>query len=258
MSGRLACRLARYPVGSVILVALVTCRSSPLDPTAELTASASSANFVYHWSPGDVEPDSAYQERHLDWLVSRLGIAPSEPLEYFKYRDTRQLAELTGHTQGTGFAEDGNYRFHTIWPKDNHEYVHALIIAQVGTAPGLFNEGVAVAHHGASISGPLDGDPLWNGSPVREQVRLLRDAGSIPQLDALIENDSFQQLNPGLSYPVAGSFVRYLIDVHGSAPLIGLIARCPRNAQASRVRAVFLEEFGEELDTLWSRWLAWL
>jgi hypothetical protein len=93
---------------------------------------------------------------------------------------------------------------------------------------------------------------------VRQQVRLLSDSGTLPQLDALIENDSFQQLDPGLTYPVAGSFVRYLIDTHGPAPLIELMARCPRNAQASTVRAVFWEEFGEELDTLWSRWLAWL
>lgn len=258
MFGRVTCPLVRSLGASVVLVASFACQASPVDPVRELTASTSSTNFLYHWSPGDAQPDSAYQERHLAWLVSRLGIAPSRPLEYFKYQDARQLTAITGHTQGTGFAEDGNYRFHTIWPKDNHEYVHALVAAEVGTPPALFNEGVAVAHHGASISGPLDGDPLWNGSPLREQVRSLWDSGRVPELDALIENGSFQQLDPGLSYPVAGSFVRYLIDALGPDPLISLIARCPRNATASMVRAVFRDEFGEELDTFWAEWLSWL
>lgn len=251
-------RFVAFAAAFAAVVPAVGCGSSPTDPLAELSVTATSAHFVYHWSPGDEPPDSAYQERHLAWLTAGLGVEPSGPLEYFKYRDSEQLAELTGHTRGTGFAEDGGYRFHTIWAKDNHEYVHALITAEVGTPPALFNEGVAVAHHGASFSGELDGDPLWNGLPVRGQVRSLRDAGGVPSLNALLENGAFHGVDAGVSYPVAGSFVRYLIDVYGPDRLVSLLASCPRDASASTVRATVLEAYDMEIDTLWAEWLAWL
>lgn len=252
----------RLHIGDLTLVATAlafgACGSGPLDPTAELSSTMTSASFVYHWSPGDEPPDSAYEERHLAWVVAELGVRPTRRFEYFKYRDVDQLRKITGHTQGTGFAEEGNYRFHTIWPKDNHEYVHALILAEVGTPPALFNEGLAVAHHGSSISGPFDGDPLWNGEPVRKRVRAIRDAHQLPTLDALLPNLDFQKVDGNVSYPVAGSFVRRLIDESGPEPLLSLIARCPRDASATTIRTRFQEAYGEEIETAWARWLAWL
>jgi hypothetical protein len=240
------------------VLAIGACGTDPLDPTVELSRTMRSANFVYHWSPGDEAPDSIYQERHLAWLTSELGVRPTRRFEYFKYRDVEQLRRITGHTQGTGFAEEGNYRFHTIWPKDNHEYVHALILAEVGTPPALFDEGIAVAHHGASISGAFDGDPLWNGEPVRMRVRAIRDGHELPSLDALLPNLDFQKVDPNVAYPVAGSFVRHLIDETGPVPLLSLIADCPRNASAATIRARFRDAYGEEIDTAWGRWLDWL
>lgn len=245
-------------VALVACVASTACGTDPVDPFVELSASATSTHFEYHWTPGDEPPDTVYQERHLAWLVSKLGVEPSQPLVYLKYRDQQQLAELTGHTQGTGFAEPGTYRFHTVWPKDNHEYIHAIITAEIGTPPAFLNEGVAVAHHGASFTGPLDGDPLWNGSPVRPQVRSLRDSGLVPALDVLLENLPFQQIDGGVSYPVAGSFVRYLIDEEGPEKLLLLVSRSPRDASKSSLRTIFRDVYGVEIDGVWAEWLAWL
>lgn len=190
--------------------------------------------------------------------MSTLEVEPSQPLEYLKYRDQQQLTELTGHTQGTGFAEPGTYRFHTIWPKDNHEYIHVIIAAEIGTPPALLNEGVAVAHHGASLTGPLDGDPLWNCSPVRPQVRSMRDSGRVPPLDLLLENLAFQQIDDAVSYPVAGSFVRYLIDEDGPKKLLTLLSRSPRDASGSSLRTIFRDVYGVDIDAVWAEWLAWL
>lgn len=215
----------------------------------------SSASFVYHWSDDDQAPDSAYQERHLAWVRERLGVDPTRRLEYFKYRDTEQLERITGHHLGTGFAEVGTYRFHTIWPKDNHEYVHALVIAEVGLSPAFFNEGIAVAHHGASISGDFDGEPLWNGGPVGERVQALNAAGNLPALDDLLESADFAEIDGDITYPVVGSFVRYLLDESGPDPLLALIASCPWDASAATVRARFAEAYGESIDAAWSRWL---
>lgn len=36
------------------------------------------------------------------------------------------------------------------------------------------------------------------------------------------------------------------------------IARCPRDADAATVRALFFEVYGETIDDAWARWLEWL
>lgn len=254
-------RRRRWMPGLAVLAAAIAigaCGDTPLNPSEVLSRQSTSANFVYHWGPDDQAPDSVYQERHLEWVRTTLGVVPTQRFQYFKYRDVQQLRALTGHADGTGFAERGNYRFHTVWPQDNHEYVHALIGAEVGTPPALFNEGIAVAHHGASFSGSFDGDPLWNGAPARAQVRAARDAGALPPLDALLENLDFQRVDSDVGYPAAGSFVRYLIDTRGPVPLLSFIARCPREANAAAVRTLFHEAYGEAIDDAWARWLAWL
>ena len=148
--------------------------------------------------------------------------------------------------------------FHTIWPRDNHEYVHSLVTSLVGISPALFDEGIAVAHHGASLSGSFEGDPLWNGGSAHARVRSLRATMQLPALNAIIENEAFEREDPNVTYPVAGSFVRYLIDQAGTTPLLTFIARCPRDASASQVRAHFRDAFGDDLDAWWARWLAWL
>jgi hypothetical protein len=246
--------------GATLALALAhatACGSDPAGPESELTMSATSSGFVYHWTPGDEEPDTAYQERHLAWVLEGLGIIPDRRLEYFKYRDATQLERLTGHDRGSGFAEDGTYRFHSVYARENHEYVHALVSAQVGTPPALFSEGIAVAHHGASLVGSFDGDPLWNGASARDRVRLLQSIGGLPDMSEILENEAFQRLPADVTYPVAGLFVRYLLDEAGAAPLLALIASCPRGAAAPTIRARFRDAYGgDDIDVWWSRWLA--
>jgi len=135
--------------------------------------------------------------------------------------------------------------------------MHALVSAEVGAPPALFNEGIAVAHHGASIVGSFDGDPLWNGGSARDHVRALRSAGELPDLSDVLGNADFQALDPNVTYPVAGLFVRYLLDEEGAAPLLTFVASCPRDANGATIRARFREAYGGvELDAWWEGWLA--
>lgn len=249
-SWMVACALGGASVGG--------CGSDPLGPEDQLSSTAGSAHFRYRWSSGDLMPDSTYQERHLAWVSAQLGLTPAEPLEYHKYRDREHLVRVTGHTDGTGFAETGTYRFHTIWRTDNHEYIHALVTSLVGTPPGLFNEGVAVAYHGASLSGSFEGDPLWNGGSVHAAVRSIRAAARLPDIDDILENGAFARANPEISYPVAGSFVRYLIDQAGVVPFLTLVTRCPRDAPSTRIRDQFTGVYGADIDSWWTHWLEWL
>lgn len=229
--------------------------TGPAGPEDVLSETGVSEHFLYFWSPGQTPPDTAYQERHFRWVSEGLGITPAAPLEYYMYRDKAHLKRMTGHDRGTGFAE-GNRRFHVIGSPDNHEYVHALVMSEVGEPPGLFNEGIAVAHHGASFVGDFEGDPLWNGTSARGQVRDIRTRGELPALDDLLENNDFWSHDTNVTYPVAGLFVRYLLDEAGPEPLLSFVRRCPSNASASTTRTRFREAYGEEIAVWWERWLA--
>jgi hypothetical protein len=124
------------------------------------------------------------------------------------------MEALTGPVT-SGFAEPGTRRFHSIWPVDNHEGVHTLVILQLGHPPALFNEGVAVAHQTNPAQNVLT--PRWNGTDLHVLARQYDAAGRLPSLGSLLPTSEFFDFDTNVTYPCAGSFVRYLIDTRGLA-----------------------------------------
>lgn len=236
------------------MLCLAACGEDPYAANDGLEFRFASAHFDYRYSHTD-RPDSAYQERHYAWVTQQLGLTATRKLEYRKYRDRAHLKRVTGKATN-GWAEDRGYVFHTIWPIDNHEYVHALFLPNVGSPPPLFGEGVAVAHHGASIQGEFDGAPLWSGTSVHVLSARFRDRGTLPTLDAMLQADSFRALDDQVTYPVAGSFVRFLLDARGAAPFKTMSAKLSYSASRGTARQQFAAAYGESIDVWWERWLA--
>jgi hypothetical protein len=231
----------------------------PLAPEDRLGRRGESAHFIYMAATGDEAVDTAYQERHLAWASDRLGVFPRQKLVYHKYRDRAHLQRVTGHDPTNGFAEPGTYRFHSIWPVDNHEYIHALFTSEVGDSPPLFNEGVAVAHHGASVHGELEGDPLWSGRSVHDIAWEHAQAGTLPDVASLAYWRTFYEFGEQLTYPVAGSFVAFLIDAEGVADLKAFVRAAEGASQGlDRSRTDFLHAYGFSLEAARDRWLEFL
>src|SRR5262245_55997879 len=118
------------------LIALSACGGSPAAPSATaspLSETTTSEHYVVHFAPGD-SVDTAWQDRYYEWLVPALQVQSTTRLEYNKYRDRAHLKALTGK-ETNGFAEPGTARFHTIWPTDNHEGVHTLVMLTIGMPP---------------------------------------------------------------------------------------------------------------------------
>lgn len=195
-------------------IALVACASDEtVMPETDLTEVQSSAHYTFHMAPGD-SVDIAWQETYIAWLSTTLDVDLTTPLEYFKYRNRSHLASLTGR-ETNGFAEPGTPRFHTIWPIDNHEGVHTVVILYFGHPPALLNEGVAVAHQ----TNPPRDDLVarWNGRDVHDRAREFLNQGTLPPLEALLESEAFFQHDANITYPASGSFVRHLLDTYGWA-----------------------------------------
>ncbi|NIP60890.1 MAG: hypothetical protein GWM92_06775 [Gemmatimonadetes bacterium] len=206
---------------------------------------------IYHFAEGD-SVDVAWQEAYYVWLQDRMGVELSRRLEYFKYRDRAHMRWATDR-ETNGWADVGTYRFHTIWPTDNHEAVHALVSAELTPAPPLVNEGIAVAHR----IFPADEifEARWNGTALDDWARTFRSEGRIPPLEELLRGPDFFRFDTEMTYPMAGSFVKSVIEAHGYGPIRAFFRASTFEDSPSAFRASFQDAFGETLDAAWARWL---
>jgi hypothetical protein len=240
-----------------VCVAALSCGGGPTGPSAAnpaLTQITNSTHYVVRAAPGD-SVDVAWQEQYFDWVTTALQLGPSPPLEYNKYRDRAHLKALTGK-ETNGFAEPGTPRFHTIWPIDNHEVVHTLVILQIGHPPALFSEGVAVAHQADPARGLLF--PRWNGTDVHLLARDYDAAGRLPALSSLLRSNGFFDHDTNITYPCAGSFVRYLIDTRGLENFKSYLRDATFDDAASTTEARFQAAYGQALSLVWNEWRVWL
>jgi hypothetical protein len=223
--------------------------------TDQLSEQVESAHYVYHFAPGD-RVDADWQENYHRWLTEALRTDSPQKLQYFKYRDRAHLRLITGRDTN-GYADtSGNLVFHTIWSAENHENVHALVLNRMGFPPALFTEGIAVAHSVDLAMGWLD--PHWRGEAVHSIAARYRRNGQIPSLDQLLESNAFRQRGDEITYPIAGSFVRFMIDSHGLVPLKALFAASRYDAPGADIRQQFFTAYGTSVDTVWAEWLAFL
>ena len=237
-------------LGAVLLI--TGCHESPpLSPADVLSVRRESAHYIYLSSEGDAV-DATWQETYHAWLLDQLDVNPGK-VEYRKYRDRAHLRTVTGRNTN-GFAEPGTARFHTIWPRDNHEVVHTVVMLTLGHPPALFNEGIAVALSTDPAAGVLE--PRWNGRDLDDIAAERLRAGEIPALDRVLESRRFFDVGEETMYPLAGSFVHYLIQNHGWPGIKAYMGASDFDDSAARTRAAFLAVYGFSVDEAWSAWRA--
>lgn len=196
--------------------------------------------------------DAEWQEAYYSWASSVLGVSPSRRIEYRKYRDRQHMGRLTGNFSTNGYADAASFTVHTVWPTDNHEVVH-LYSLEWGMPVALFSEGFAVAHS----TNPAAGDfrAKWNGTPVHDAARQLRASGRLIAIVELATTTSFRRFDANVTYPQAGSFVRFVIDREGLDRMKVLFSRLGANDPLDRVQSAVQDVYGQTLQTLEARWL---
>jgi len=108
---------------------------------------------------------------------------------------------------------------------------------------------------------PVRGDmtPRWNNRHVHDIAASLRAAGRLVPLATLLTIDGWRGVDSQVSYPVAGSFVRFLLDAQGGmAPLRHLFAGSTQTDPPALVRSKFEAAYRRTLDAVEADWLAFL
>lgn len=167
-------RLRRAAAVLAVAAFMLSCGGARMAPEEVLTVRTEAERGIYYHAPGD-RVEIEVQESYYEWLIERTGLEPTERFVFFKYRDRGHLLAVSGRS-GNAWAEGGNYRFHTIWPTDDHESVHALVTSRVGDAPPLLSEGFAVAHQTL----PSLDVPRWSGTPLDVLAARYQEQHAIP------------------------------------------------------------------------------
>ena len=248
------CRFAL--LGATALIA-IGCGESPTAPaptTSSLPLASETARMRYYYEPVDTI-DVPRQEAFNAWAIERLDILLPQKVEYRKYLSRQEMARYTGNGNTNGFAEPSLWRFHTIWPFDNHEVVH-VYTAILGRPSDFFNEGIAVSFQ----TDPARDDftVRFNGQQVHEACRGYLQAGTLPlPLNRYVTTSGFRSIaDQVLSYRMAGSFVLHLTERFGLPDVLRFFQTNNRDETLDAIRTRFRNVFGASLEDAESSWLA--
>lgn len=210
----------------------------------------------YYHEPGDTI-EVARQEAYTAWAIERLGVAPPQKVEYRKYLSREAMARYTGRATTNGFAEPALWRFHTIWPCDNHEVVHVLS-ALLGRPSDFFNEGLAVSFQTDPGRGDLT--VRFNGQQVHEACRAYLLAQTLPlPVSRYVTTAGFRGISDSVvSYRLAGSFVLHLTERFGLPTVLRFFRTNDRDESLDAIRARVQTVFGVTLDDAEHSWMTML
>jgi tetratricopeptide (TPR) repeat protein len=151
-------------------------------------------------------------EFYYDQLVRALRVRPAKKIHTFLYASSDQKGRLIG-AAATNFAKPWLSQLHmNLGDLDGslkHELVHVLAaefgfpLLRVGVNSGLI-EGLAVAV-----------ERMEYEEPINRLAGMAFAAGNAPDVSSLFSLSGFMKAPAGVSYTLAGSFCRFLIDRYG-------------------------------------------
>ena len=223
-----------------ILVAAILAAAMPVGTGMPkgFDVAAETRNFVFYTRDGGTV-DAAKNQRFLDEIAGKLGARVDDKKAYYRYQWSEELAFVVGPaaTSASGaYMATGD--IHSTKELDQHEIVHRAAFA-IGDPGALFQEGLAVE---------LGDQGRYGKSKVDELAR--RAAGQVAFRTLL---DRFTSVAPEVRYPLAGSFVKFLIAQHGLPKLSEFFRACPNQRARD---AQFAQVFGVTLDAAGSAWVA--
>lgn len=181
-----------------------------------------SEHYVFHYladsfAQQQIENIISEQEYCYKMIMKRLRVLPlSFPIKYFLYDSPEDVGVSYSRydpeepvSPCNGFAHQPD-EIHAVFNPEVrcmgfHEDVHLFAAQQIGYPRQTFvREGLAMFF-----------DEVWWGLPNKLWAQALIHEGQYPGLGQVFDNEKFYDLPSELTYPVAGAFTEYLIQVYG-------------------------------------------
>jgi len=179
-------------------------------------------------------------EAFLARLSELFGEAPEGwRLEYY-FHGSAPSVRAAGGAHATGVTDLAASRIDSVRAFHPHELVHA-VAGRVGRSPVFFAEGIAVA---------LTSEARWGDRGIDDVARAVLASGA--RLEPFLR--SFENQDPRLAYPLAGSFVAFLLDRYGIDPLVAFLRECGPSPR--RYEGAFRRAFGRSVANATIAWQA--
>jgi tetratricopeptide (TPR) repeat protein len=179
-------------------------------------------HFVLHYSPSSFSAEEIRQvarehEFRLSQVLASFSLPDHSRFESYIYPSPEVKRRLIG-AGNTDIAKPWSGQIHisrqSLEGSLKHEIVHAVAapfgvpVLRVSLSTGLV-EGLAMA---------VDGE--WGNRTLHEYAAAMREAGIAPPIDGIMSLWGFASAHSSVSYVLAGSFCRYLIDRYGMRNLL--------------------------------------
>ena len=188
-------------------------------------------HYRYHWLDGDSLPEESREYNKQSYVLVSEFFERADPIKvsYYKYPDLDTKEEYTGK-RGNAHVWEG--AIHSIWPSDRHEIVH-ILCKEWGDPPAIFGEGIAVY-----LSGK------WLGKSLKEAARQVTTDGKWVSIAKILDTGSFRKHSDLVAYPIAGSFVQWLVETRGKETLRKLYGALRNTASSEDNRRAFKQVLG--------------
>jgi hypothetical protein len=247
--------------GTATAVSLGCSGTGPMGPPrdAPLDRRFQSLHFDFRFAAGDtVRPDeAALADRAYEIIRDALETDFSRRIEFNKYFDAEHIERLTGRRTAGGFVLGG--RIFLTRVVDPHEIVHVIAQEELGRPSDFFDEGLAVNFGGLRV---VDGQVTLFPSALRnfdvdQEARSVLAGGRFPgSIRQVLTSAAFGALSFEITYPLAGSFVKFLLRTRGVPPLKSFFSRSSASDTQATIEGELEAAFGAPAEVLESEWRA--
>ncbi len=224
---------------------------------APLVRSLAGEHFDYRFAAGDtiLPLEARINDRAYEIIRDALATDFSRRIAFDKFVDADHIQRLTGRRTGGGFVVGG--KIFLTRALDPHEIAHVIAIEELGRPSDFFDEGLAVNFGGVRVTAnqvEIFPSALRNFE-IDAEVRSVFAGGRFPgSVREILTSRAFQALSFEVSYPVAGSFVKFLLHTRGLPALRTFFASSAQFDASADIEADLLGAFGAPIQSLESEW----
>ncbi len=180
--------------------------------------------FLYEGDDAPTREKISSTEEHLAAIESALGVKHEDRIDFYNYRSIQRKEAVTGNAWEAHYVGS---TVHTIGWEDKHKLAH-MVLRPLGESTLLLREGLAMYLSQKTM-----------GIDLHSRVRRLSRTELLPSVKTLCDDRQFKEIGADLSFPAAGSFVRFLVEEYGMQKVKLLYSAMDPGSPAAKFKQTF-------------------
>jgi hypothetical protein len=220
-----------------------------------------SAHYIFHFAKAslaekDIKRIMDLKEKHHAKIIDWLEVGNERKMDYYLYPSIKEKKALMGDdSPGNAIWERLDERFipkkfeiHVVYSDKckfvgEHEDVHLLSLPW-GLSVYLFCEGLAQSM-----------EDSFMGEDLHHIAKSLSDENRFYSLEWLCDNKNWENVEPVIIYPQAGSFAKFLIEYYGKDKFKEVYRNTSRNADLADNLSAIVKVYQRDIKQLEKEWI---